>query len=238
MGIFVRFGQSLLWLWPLMGSLFILHWLIVRRSINTGKPLPLPRWAVIICIVFLAFVLLLFFSVQVLISSAASQTAPADLDCIIVLGAKVDPWGPSRALDDRLRAAYSYLETYPDSKAVMTGGQGPDEVMSEGDCMADWLIEKGVDPERVIRETEADDTRENLRFSCELIEEDCGQDWRTQKIVIVSSEYHLCRARYVGKHLLDYDFGTYPAPTSLVAYKVRYFIREALGMVYTRLFYI
>ena len=158
-------------------------------------------------------------------------------DYIIVLGAKVDPWGPSRALDDRLRAAYSYLETYPDSKAVVTGGQGPDEVMSEGDCMADWLIEKGIDPERVIRETEADDTRENLRFSCELIEEDCGQV-RTQKIVIVSSEYHLCRARYVGKHLLDYDFGTYPAPTSLVAYKVRYFIREALGMVYTRLFYI
>ena len=161
-----------------------------------------------------------------------------DADYIIVLGAKVDPWGPSRALDDRLRAAYDYLETYPDSKAVVTGGQGPDEHISEGACMQDWLIGKGVDPERVIAETEAADTRENLRFSCELIKADCGEDWRTQRIVIVSSEYHLCRARYVGRHLLDYDFGTYPAPTSLAAYKLRYFIREALGMVYTRLFYI
>lgn len=161
-----------------------------------------------------------------------------EADYIIVLGAKVDPWGPSRALDDRLRAAYAYLEAYPDGKAVVTGGQGPDEVMSEGECMRDWLIEKGVDPERVIAECEASDTRENLRFSCDLVEQDCGQDWRTQKLVIVSSEYHLCRARYVGKHLLAYDFGTYPAPTSLAAYKLRYFIREALGMVYTRLFYI
>ena len=161
-----------------------------------------------------------------------------DADYIIVLGAKVDPWGPSRALDDRLRAALAYLADYPDAKAVVTGGQGPDEPESEGQCMRDWLIEKGVDPERVIAEEAASDTRENLRFSCDLIAQDCGEDWQTQRIVIVSSEYHLCRARYLGCHLLDYDFGTYPAPTSLAAYKVRYFIREALGMVYTRLFYI
>ena len=176
-------------------------------------------------------------SESIVIAASGGQNYE-DADYIIVLGAKVDPWGPSRALDDRLRAAYEYLETYPDSKAVVSGGQGPDEVMSEGGCMADWLVEKGIAPERVIRETAANDTRENLRFSCELIEDDCGQDWRTQRIVIVSSEYHLCRAAYVGRHLLDYEFGTYPAPTSLEAYKIRYFIREALGMVYTRLFYI
>lgn len=176
-------------------------------------------------------------SESIVIAASGGQNYE-DADYIIVLGAKVDPWGPSRALDDRLRAAYEYLETYPDSKAVVSGGQGPDEVMSEGDCMADWLVEKGIAPERVIRETAANDTRENLRFSCELIEDDCGQDWRTQRIVIVSSEYHLCRAAYVGRHLLDYEFGTYPAPTSLEAYKIRYFIREALGMVYTILFYI
>ena len=191
-----------------------------------------------VLVAIIAIGVITFIVSESLVIAASDGQNYEDADYIIVLGAKVDPWGPSRALDDRLRAAYSYLETYPDSKAVVTGGQGPDEVMSEGDCMADWLIEKGVDPERVIRETEADDTRENLSFSCELIEKDCGQDWSTQKIVIVSSEYHLCRARYVGKHLLDYDFGTYPAPTSLVASKVRYFIREALGMVYTRLFYI
>ena len=161
-----------------------------------------------------------------------------DADYIIVLGAKVDPWGPSRALDDRLRAALSYLESYPDAKAVVTGGQGADEPESEGQCMYDWLLEKGVAAERVIAEENASDTRENLRFSAELVAQDSGTDWREQKLVIVSSEYHLCRAVYVGRHLLDYEFGTYPAPTSLQAYKIRYFIREALGMVYTRLFYI
>ncbi len=159
-------------------------------------------------------------------------------DYIIVLGAKVDPWGPSRALDDRLRAAYDYLQAYPECKAVVSGGQGPDEHVAEGGCMAEWLLAKGVEPVRVLVEDRATDTRENLRFSVRQIEADRGADWREAKIVIVSSEYHLCRARYVGRHLLDYDFGTYPAPTSLAAYKFRYFIREALGMVYTRLFYI
>ncbi len=157
---------------------------------------------------------------------------------IIVLGAKVDPWGPSRALDDRLRAALAYLEEHPDCKAVVSGGQGPDEPESEGKCMRDWLLEKGIAPERVIAEEKASDTRENLRFSAELIAQDAGTEWFEQNVVIVSSEYHLCRAAYVGRHLLNYDFGTYPAPTSLPMYKMRYFIREALGMVYTRLFYI
>ncbi len=161
-----------------------------------------------------------------------------DADYIIVLGAKVDPWGPSRALEDRLKGALSYLEQYPDSKAVLTGGQGLDEVESEAACMARWLSERGVEPGRLLPEDQAADTRENLRLSCGLIEADCGQDWKTQKIVIVSSEYHLCRAAYLGKHLLGYAFGTYPAATSLPAYKTMYFIREALGMVYTTLFYI
>ena len=35
MGFAVRFGQSLLWLWPLMGGIFILHWAVVNRSIKT-----------------------------------------------------------------------------------------------------------------------------------------------------------------------------------------------------------
>ena len=161
-----------------------------------------------------------------------------DADYIIVLGAKVDPWGPSRALEDRLKGALAYLEEYPNAKAVLTGGQGPDEVESEAACMQRWLAERGIAPERLIEEPLASDTRENLRFSCGLIEEDCGQEWQTQKVVIVSSEYHLCRAAYLGKHLLGYRFGTYPAATSLPAYKTMYFIREALGMVYTTLFYI
>ena len=197
-------------------------------------------WKIVLCLLaaVIAVGALTFIVSEAIVIAASKGQNYEDADYIIVLGAKVDPWGPSRALDDRLRAALDYLERYPNAKAVVSGGQGQDEVMSEGDCMADWLVEKGIAPERILRETQASDTRENLSLSCMIIGADCGEDWHTQKIVIVSSEYHLCRARYLGRHLLDYDFGTYPAPTSLAAYKTRYFIREALGMVYTRLFYL
>ncbi len=199
------------------------------------RPLKIVLW--ILAAVIAAGAVTFCISESLVIRASKGQNYE-NADYIIVLGAKVDPWGPSRALDDRLRAALAFLEDHPDCKAVVTGGQGPDEPMSEGRCMRDWLLEKGIDPKRVIAEEKASDTRENLRFSAELIAEDAGTPWEEQNVTIVSSEYHLCRARYLGRHLLDYDFGTYPAPTSLPAYKLRYFIREALGMVYTRLFYI
>ena len=166
--------------------------------------------------------------------SWSKGNAQAGADYLIVLGAKVNEDGPSVALSDRLGKALEYLQDNPDCVAVVTGGRGEDEPFSEASCMAEWLTQRGIDPQRILTEDNASDTRENLRFSCELI----GDDWSDKKIAVVSSEYHLCRAHLLGESLLDYDFQMLAAPTSLLPYKIYYFYREALGIVYTRLFYI
>ena len=228
MGIFVRFGQSLLWLWPLMGSLFILHWLIVRRSINTGKPLPLPRWAVIICIVLIALVLLLFFSVQVLISSAASQTAPADLDCIIVLGAKVNGTQPSGALSQRIEAAYRYLSDNPGTVCIATGGQGDDEGISEAECIRRGLTSLGIPDDRIILEDAATDTATNFTNSFLLMPEG------TVKAGVVTNDFHVLRALMTARELSDLDFYGISArstPWGYIHYSLREFCALAVGII-------
>ena len=141
-----------------------------------------------VLVAIIAIGVITFIVSESLVIAASDGQNYEDADYIIVLGAKVDPWGPSRALDDRLRAAYSYLETYPDSKAVVTGGQGPDEVMSEGDCMADWLIEKGVAAERVIVEDKSLTTAQNAICTFDILEAGYPQ---VKELVIVSSDYHI-----------------------------------------------
>lgn len=192
------------------------------------------RIAVIIFAAVIACGILTFIIAESLVIRGSKGSAKPGADYLIVLGAKVEDYGPSFALRDRLYAALDYLQENPDCTAIVSGGKGSDEPMAEGECMARWLEEKGLDPARIIIEDKATDTRENLRFSTDLI----GSRWKEKRIAVVSSEYHLCRANYLGRKLLDYDFEMLPAATTLRHYKYYYFYREALGMVYTRLFYI
>lgn len=66
------------------------------------------------------------------------QTGHRD-ETVLVLGCSVKGERPSRMLRQRIEAATEYLEKNPDSKAVLSGGQGPDEKISEAECMRrDW----------------------------------------------------------------------------------------------------
>ncbi len=181
--------------------------------------------------------IIVFIAAEAMVIAASEGDATSGADYIVVLGAKVNNYGgvptPSSALADRLRAALSYLQDNPQTLAILSGGQGPDEPETEAACMMRWLSDRGISEDRLIPEENSTNTRDNIGHACELI----GEDWRDKHIVIVSSEYHLCRAKYLGRKFFDYDFETLAAPTSLKNYKCKYFVREALGMVYTALFY-
>ena len=96
--------------------------------------------------------------------------------------------------------------------------------------MYDWLTARGIAPERVMREEKATSTLENLQFSIALIPEA-----QRASIAVVSSEYHLYRAKLLAK-VLGYDVHGVPAETTLPVLKLNYFIREALGVMYYTVF--
>ena len=90
---------------------------------------------------------------------------------MIVLGCGLEGERPSQMLWRRLTAAQSYLEQHPTVPVIVSGGQGSDEIMSEAQCMKNWLTDQGVSGERIFMEDRSSTTYENLKFSRAVIEE-------------------------------------------------------------------
>ena len=152
---------------------------------------------------------------------------------LIVLGAGVRGTEPTLSLIHRLQAAQSYLTTYPDSKAVLSGGKGDGEDISEAQCMFNWLTERGIEPERLFIEDKSSSTMENLEFSKKIIEENGGSAADT---AIVSSPYHLYRAKLMAEKL------GYESPAGVACvhgypiYSLSMYIREAFGVTHLIVF--
>ena len=167
-----------------------------------------------------------FCTVEAFIISDARTETHTTADYIIVLGAGVNGTKPSLSLRDRLVGAYDYMTANPDTIAIVSGGQGEGELISEAMCMHNWLINRGIDPNRIIMEDKATCTLENLQYSMDIINKLSIQE---PVIGLVSSEYHLHRA----KRLADYvgiDVIGIAAKTSFPTVAANYFIREAFAM--------
>lgn len=176
-----------------------------------------------------------FFAVlEVPVIRAAGGEPDYEADYLIVLGAGVRGDTPSLSLKNRLDAALEYLQNNPDCTAIVSGGQGPGENVSEARAMYDYLTARGVSPERVLMEDRSTSTEENLSFSREILLS-IGADPENTRLAVVSSEYHLYRAQYLGS-LLGLELHGVPAHTSKPVLMVNYFIREAFAVLYTRLF--
>ena len=158
----------------------------------------------------------------------ASFGSPREpIDYLVVLGAKVNPNGPSVSLWDRICAAYDYMEAHPDVTVIVSGGQGTDEPVTEAECMFRELVALGIHPQRIWIEDKATSTWENLNFSLDLIEDRTGS--RPEKLGVLSSEYHLFRASLFAKKC-GVEFVGIPARTSRASQMINHFMREVAGV--------
>ena len=179
-------------------------------------------FTVILCIGLLIFAL-----TEAVIIHASFGSQDTDFDYLLVLGAKVRMDGPSLSLQNRIDAAYDYLAAHPDTIAILSGGKGGDEPVTEAACMYDRLVTRGIDPARLWKEEKATSTWENLKFTLDLIEEKTGT--RPGKLGVISSEYHLFRASLFAKEH-GVEFVGIPARTTILSLKVNYFLREVAGV--------
>ena len=177
--------------------------------------------------ILLCFGLLVVGITECLIIHASFGDKDETCDYMLVLGAKVRNDGPSVSLMDRIRAAADYMNDHPDVIAIVSGGQGQDEPMTEARCMFEELVKLGISPERIWIEDKATSTWENLRFAMDLIEEKTGQ--RPEKIGLLSSEYHLFRAKLFARECGVEAVGI-PARTSRLSQMVNHFMREVAGV--------
>ena len=181
----------------------------------------------LIAALLLGFSLFTVLETMVVRGSFADES-DAPVSAVIVLGAGVNGETPSLTLRTRIDAAAAYLEEHPDVPVVLSGGQGPGEAITEAECMRRALVRRGVDESRLYPEERSTSTQENLRYSRAILEE-LGVD-PAQRVAIVTSDFHLCRARL----MWGGDTAAVPAHLPSALYfqclTVNYFIREAFGL--------
>lgn len=203
--------------------IFLFH--LLRRLGYTRLRHVLAALVLIGCICFAAL--------ELVVIGAARTDRDPEAPYLIVLGAGLNGTAPSLSLVDRLVAARDYLEQYPDAVAIVTGGQGPGELITEAQAMETWLLAQGIAPERILKEERATDTVENITYSLELIAQHGGDP--AGRVAIATSEYHLYRAKYIAAHLGAQPLGV-AGETSLPVLKVNYFVREAFGVAHLWVF--
>ncbi len=144
---------------------------------------------------------------------------------VIVLGCQVKGQTPSLLLRFRIEAAADYLTANPEAVAILSGGMGSGENITEAACMYQALTERGIAPNRLLLEDESRNTQENLRFSKALME----REGLNGPVVIVSNDFHIYRALKMAEDQglnaqgLAARSNWYSRPT--------YMLREAMALV-------
>lgn len=155
---------------------------------------------------------------------------------MVILGCQVKSWGPSILLQDRLDKALDYWKDNPDITIVVSGGQGPDEHISEAQAMYDYLVENGVNGKQIVQENQSQNTIQNLAFTKVLLEEK-GYDTDSD-VVVVSNGFHLTRVRMLWERVFGSDekLSTLAAPSTHVPSRLKMYIREPLALVKSFIF--
>ncbi len=175
----------------------------------------------------LIFGIILYAVTLIPIFQHAGGNSEQSCEYIVVLGAKVNGTSPSLTLHERIQAAYAYLSRHPSTIAILSGGQGADEGISEAQCMFNELTALGIDTERLWMEDKSTSTKENLSFTLALILEKTGSS--PTKLGVVSSEFHLYRAGRLAGDCGITAIGI-PARTSWISLRLNYYLREVAAV--------
>ena len=158
-------------------------------------------------------------------SPAEAAEARGD-ETVIVLGCQVKGSRPSLMLSRRLAAAEAYLRAHPGTVAVLSGGQGDDEEISEAECMYNELVASGIDPARLYTEDRSTSTAENLEYAMQIVFENGLSD----RVVLVTDGFHQFRARRLAAKYASYAAAV-SAKTPVILLPT-YAVREMIAIVY------
>ena len=182
------YGTKFFLIWGLLG-IVCLFWVKYGRKIKE-RISPRIKKAVVLLI---STGLLVFLIVEGCILSGFFSKGKDGLDYIIVLGAQIREDGPSYVLQKRLDAAYDYLQNNPHTIVIVSGGQGSNEPTTEAQGMYDYLVGRGIEPERILMEDASRNTDENIRYSMQLF------DAENSSVGIVTNNFHVFRGVHLAR---------------------------------------
>ena len=178
----VRVSYALLWLGISLAELMII--VLIKSADKKSR--------IISRVLSIAFMLTLLFNTLAsgLIMLKANDKEIEAADYLLVLGYQLENNQMTETLKLRLDEAKDYIEANPNTKVILCGGITRNNTISEANVMKQYLVNEGIDVSRLILEDESTDTIENIKNAKNLIE---GGD----KIVVISSNYHIYRAKEI-----------------------------------------
>ncbi|MGR3763059.1 YdcF family protein [Rossellomorea sp. NS-SX7] len=228
--LLVVFGRTFGVLFITANFVFILLILILLRKSEASMKKSFRYMARFFMVVYGVF-LLSFIAVEGYIFyelEKSKEIHREEVDVVIILGAGLKGEIPSKTLLSRLEAGAAYLKTDKDVPVVVSGGQGEGESIPEAEAMGRYLVNHGISGDRIIYEKKSTTTYENLRNSMEVLE---GTGMKNPDVLIVTSDYHVVRAKMIAAELGIDSQGL--AGDSPFFVKVNYFIREYFAIVKT-----
>lgn len=182
---FVGHGTNFYFIWLFLGIAALAFSVLLKKGFFAAH---VPVWIRRLFLIAVCIGGALFLVVEGCIISGFSKEGQPGLTYVIVLGAQMKANGPSKALQYRLDEAVRYLEENPDTMVIVSGGQGSDEHISEAQGMYDYLTEKGIASERIIKEDRSKNTFQNLIFSSSFL------DKENDSVGVVTNNFHVFRA--------------------------------------------
>ena len=220
---YAGYRVSGLWIWLAAGIGWMVWGGCRIGCAVAGVPFFVPSALVAIVRVCLLAGLVLFFYLEHQIGTGMKAKGIENLDYIVVLGCQVKGTKPSKALKDRLDTAKEYMQANPETIAVLSGGQGKMEEISEAECMRRYLEKAGISRERLILEQRSTTTRQNLRYSRRYM------DYRHDEIGIITNNFHV----YRGCRYAKYAGFKNPFPIAASCHPLlfpNYFVRECFAV--------
>ena len=176
-------------------------------------------------------ILIYFIVCNIVIYIYAEKKPSQHAQTMVILGSQVigTPAIASPTLADRLDVAVQYLNQNPQTKVVVCGGQGEDESATEASVMAKYLIDKGIEANRVYQEDKSRRTAEQFIFANRVLPLD--------KTVVVTNDFHILRSIMLAKRSGVHDVSGLSAPLAFNnGDKYVALIREPLALANSWLF--
>jgi uncharacterized SAM-binding protein YcdF (DUF218 family) len=227
----------------LLALFFILNGLFVSvvSNRNLGIYLEIVLGIVIIVYVYFWHVLtknkfinslvILFITIEIILVSVLVYYGSQDKtdfneDAVIILGAGIHGYYVSRALADRLDKALDYSQVNPKAIFIVSGAQGPQEFITEAEAMKRYLIYKGCDANRIIKEERAHSTKYNFIYSKKILDDMFKKKY---KVLFITNDFHIFRANILSKRA-GLNAGYLSAET-IWYIKVACYLRESLAVI-------
>lgn len=141
--------------------------------------------------------LISFMVVLTVIFTSAISEQNEEVDSVIVLGAGLKDETPTLVLQERLDYAIDYLIENPDTKAIVSGGQGFGETITEAEGMKRYLVSHGIPEDMIVKEEQSTSTYENMIYSKKLYEKIMGK--KLGRVMIITNDFHMFRSKLLAK---------------------------------------